>query len=132
MPNGFQGSDAEWRRMEAPLLQADPILQKFATAHGLSLTRNYHNEPERSLTWDTSIQRLIQLYMESSDRLTFNLWLCASEDRGSSRFWRREFLVKDRRLEDFPKGLPTLLEEAYSTVNSWTADQLEFATNVSN
>jgi hypothetical protein len=131
MPNGFQGSDAEWRRMEGPLLQADPILKTFATAQSLSVTKNYHNWPERSVTWGAPIRRLIQLYLEDSDRLTLNLWLCASEDRGSSRYWRREFLVKDRRLEDFPRDLPALLKEAYSTVNSWTADELEFATNVS-
>jgi hypothetical protein len=130
MPNGFQGSEAEWRRIEAPLVHADPVLRKFAAAHGLSLSKNYHNEPERSLKWNTGIECLIQLYLENSDHLTLNLWLCASQDRSGKRFWRREFLVKDRKLEDIFERLPSLLEEAYATANSWTADSLEFATNL--
>jgi len=116
--------------MEAPLVKADPVLQKFAAAHRLKLSKNYHNEPERSLTWDTGIRRLIQLYLQDPKTLTLNLWLCASQDLGGSRFWRREFLVKDQRLDDFFDQLPALLEEGYARVNSWTGDTLEFGTKL--
>jgi hypothetical protein len=101
MPNGFQGSEAQWHRMEAPLIQVDPVLERFAASHKLSLSKNYHGHPERALRWNTAVECLIQLYLEDADRLTFNLWLCASQDRGAERFWRREFLVKDQKLEDF-------------------------------
>ena len=130
MPNGFQGSEAQWYRMEAPLLQVDPVLEKFAAAHKLTLSKNYHGEPERSLRWNTALDCLIQLYLEDADRLTFNMWLCASQDRGGERFWRREFLVKDQKLEDFTDRLPELLEEAFSSVSSWSSATLEFATTL--
>jgi hypothetical protein len=48
MPNGFQGSEKQWHRMEAPLVQVDPLLEKFAVAHKLRLSKNYHGQPERS------------------------------------------------------------------------------------
>src|SRR6202035_2837967 len=131
MPNGFQGPDTEWHLIEAPLVQADQVLQKFAALHRLSLSRNYHGHPERSLRWSNEVQRLIQLYLADSDRMTLNLWLCASQDRGGTRYWRREFLVKDKRLEEFSEGLPSLLGEAYATVDSWAADSLESAADLS-
>jgi hypothetical protein len=127
MPNGFNGSKADWLRVEAPLLRVDPMLQTFVAEHGLSLSKNYHDWPERSLKWNTGIERLIQLYLEDSHRVTFNLWLCASQDRSGARYWRREFLLKDTKLDDVVGRLPSLLEDAYSTVNSWTTDGLEFA-----
>jgi hypothetical protein len=111
--------------MEAPLLRADPVLQKFAATRGLAVSKNYHGDPERSLRWGGGIQRLIQLYLEDSDRLTLNLWVCASQDRGGTRFWRRDFVVKEKKLEDFFERLPVLLEEAYALVNAWSADSLE-------
>ena len=68
MPNGFQDSELEWQRIEAPLLRVDPILDAFASAHGLGISKNYHNHPERSLTWGTDLRRLIQLYLADSNR----------------------------------------------------------------
>jgi len=56
--------------MEAPLVKANPVLQEFAAVHRLKLSKNYHNEPERSLTWDTGIRRLIQLYLQDPKTLT--------------------------------------------------------------
>jgi hypothetical protein len=128
MPNGFQGPETEWFRIEAPLVRADRVLQEFAALRGLSLSKNYHGHPERSLRWGNGIQRLIQLYLADSERLTLNLWLCASQDRGGTRYWRREFLINDKRLEEFSDRLPSLVNDAYAIVNSWAADSLEFAT----
>jgi len=130
MPNGFQGSEAQWRRMEAPLVQLDPVLEKFASAHKLKLSKNYHGEPERSLRWDTAVECLIQLFLADADQLTFNLWLCASQDRGDARYWRREFLFKDQKLAQYAERLPDLLDEGFVRVNSWGSDTLEFATTI--
>jgi hypothetical protein len=130
MPNGFSGTDEEWKRMEAPLLMVEDVLAEFARTHGMQITKNYHEWPERSLTWGNDIRRLIQLYVAESDRPTFNLWLCASQDRGSSRFWKRDFLVEKKPLETFAAQLPVLLEKARNTLNSWTEQQLEFATKL--
>jgi hypothetical protein len=127
MPNGFNGSKADWLRVEAPLVRVDPILQTFVAEHRLSLSKNYHDWPERSLKWNTDMERLIQIYLEDSHHVTFNLWLCASQDRSGARYWRREFLLKDTKLDDIVGHLPSLLESAYSMVNLWTTDSLEFA-----
>jgi hypothetical protein len=130
MPNGFSGTDDEWERMEAPLKAVEDVLAEFATAHGMQMTKNYHGWPERSLTWGTGIRKLIQLYAAESDKPTFNIWPCASQDRGLSRFWKREFLIEKKPFETFAVRLPELLEEARIKVNSWTEEQLEFATKV--
>jgi hypothetical protein len=127
MPNGFQGSESEWQRIEAPLLRVDSALELFASAQGLGISKNYHNHPERSLTWGTGLRRLIQLYLADSKLLTFNVWLCASQDRGSSRYWKQEFLLKEQNIETFFGTLSPLLEEAYRKVDSWTAEDLERA-----
>ena len=130
MPNGFSGTNEEWERMEAPLLAVENVLADFAATNGMQITKNYHEWPERSLTWGTRIRRLIQLYAAESDQPTFNLWLCASQDRGLSRFWKREFLVEKKPLEAFAPGLLQLLEEARSKLDSWTEEELEFATKI--
>ena len=130
MPNGFQGSEAQWRRMEAPLVQSDPVLEKFASAHKLKLSKNYHGEPERSLRWETDLECVIQIVLADSDQLTFNLWLCASQDRGDGRYWRREFSFEGPKLEQYVERLPDLLDEAFARVSSWESDTLEFATTI--
>jgi hypothetical protein len=35
MPNGFDGTDEEWERMEAPLVAVDDVLAEFADARGM-------------------------------------------------------------------------------------------------
>jgi hypothetical protein len=82
------------------------------------------------LRWNTAVECLIQLYLQNPERLTFNLWLCATKDRGTSRFWRREFPVNDHKLEDFADQLPKLLDEAFARVSSWSSDSLEFGTKL--
>jgi hypothetical protein len=128
MPNGFDGSDDDWKRLEGPLVAVDNVLAEFARTHGMQIGKNYHEWPERSLTWGTRIRRLIQLYVDDSAVPTFNLWLCASQDRGSSRFWKREFIIEKKPFEAFASDLPALLEAARIKVNLWTEDQLEFTT----
>jgi hypothetical protein len=127
MPNGFHGSESEWQRIEAPLLRAEPVLDMFANTHGLSISKNYHNHPERSLNWGTDLRRLIQLYLADSKLLTLNLWLCASQDRGPQRYWKGELLLKDQNIETILDTLPDLLEQAYRKVDSWTPELLERA-----
>src|SRR2546430_16910392 len=93
MPNGHHhGSEEEWNRLEAPFREIDPAVQAFARRHGLRLTTDYHDWPERSLRWGGDIERLIQIYLHDEQRLTWNLWLCASQDRGRERFWKTQFL----------------------------------------
>ena len=128
MPNGFYGSSEDWDRIEAPLRLLDPVLQDFASEHGMSLGSNHHNWPERSLQWGAPVSRLVQLYLEDENHVTWNLWLCASEDRHSGRYWRSEFLRKAVPIEEISGNLAALLEEARNTVESWSSQDLELAT----
>jgi hypothetical protein len=131
MPNGFHGASDEWKRLEEPLLKLDPKIDQFARQHGLSLTKNYHNWPERSLVLtDGGIRRLIQIYLESEKTLKLNIWLCVSEDRGSERFWKRQFLLKDAPVEEISIHVESLLQEALNTVLSWKTSDLDFATKL--
>ena len=131
MPNGFHGSREAWNRIEAPLRPLDPILEAFAHRLGVPLGRNYRNWPERSLRWGAPISHLIQLYLEDEDHLTWTLWVCASEDRSSARYWRRDFLRKDVPIEEISTHLAALLDQAYELVTGWSSQDLEFATELS-
>lgn len=130
MTNGRNGSETEWERLEAPLRDIDPLIDAFAGRHKLALSRNHSNWPERSLRWGADPERVIQIYLEDADRLTWNLWLCASEDRGRNRFWKRQFLRHNVPMSELSPLIEQLLEEALRTVSSWRAEDLEFATTL--
>ncbi|HVM38839.1 MAG TPA: hypothetical protein VM265_10700 [Sphingomicrobium sp.] len=129
---GWYGTPEEWQRLEAPLLTIDPVLEQFARTHGITLTKNAKDSPERSIRWGDNPNFLIQVYLESEAGPSWNLWLCCSEDRGDSRYWRKDFAVRGARIESFQERLLTLLEESFNRVQQWGADpdQLEFATKL--
>jgi hypothetical protein len=129
---GWYGTPEEWQRLEAPLLQVDSCIERFAREHSLNLSKNHKEWPERSLTWGENPRCLIQLYLAEEEDLTWNLWLCCSEDRGGERFWRKEFAVRGQKLEQFIMDLPKLLDESLKQLNDWRAapDKLEFATKL--
>ena len=114
-----------------PLRLLDPALEAFAHKLGVPLARNSRNWPERSLRWGAPVSRLIQLYLEDEDRLTWTLWVCASEDRSSARYWRRESLCKGMPIEEISSHLSSLLDQAHQLVTRWSSDDLEFATELS-
>jgi hypothetical protein len=123
MANGFQGSQEEWNRLEAPLIAVDPKLEAFARTHGLALGKN-HKYPERSLTWGGAVSRLIQIFIAEDEGPTFNLWLCASQDRGADRFWKQEFLLKSVTGDELAAGLDSRLAQAHQTATSWEPSDL--------
>jgi hypothetical protein len=127
MPNGFHGSQESWDRIEGLLRPLDPVLEAFAGQHGMSLGRNYRSWPERSLRWGEAVSRLIQIYLEDEDPPTWKVWVCASEDRDSRRYWKREDLREKVRIEEISNDLATLLEEARRVVEQWSSQDLEFA-----
>jgi hypothetical protein len=116
--------------MESPLLKIDAMLTSFAILHGLTRSANYHNWPERSLVWSSDgVRRLIQIYLEEKS-LTLNFWISASEDRGSERFWKRQFLRGVVPLHEPERDLSQLLSNARKTLNTWSSSDLEFATRL--
>jgi hypothetical protein len=130
MPNGFHGPKNEWERMEAPLLRIDHSLQDFANSYGLRLSRNYHNWPERSLKWSTSrINKLIQIFLCDESKLTFTVWICASEDRGTSRFWKQQKLRDAVEIPEISAELGNLLGEGKAILDRWNETDLEPVSN---
>ena len=128
MPNGFHGSDAEWQRIEAPLQRLDAKLDAFSERWNVHLTRSARNWPSRSLEWGEPVRRLIQIFLADETSLKFNLWLCASEDRGGERYWKQDFLKKEVPISEIDAELPELLERGRLLLESWGAEMLEFAT----
>lgn len=48
---GHWESRAAWRRAEAPLLEIDHVIDELASIHGVRVTRNLRDWPERSMRW---------------------------------------------------------------------------------
>jgi hypothetical protein len=124
MPNGHYERDEDWKRLEGPLRDVDAPIDAFAKRHGMAVSRNYHNWPERSLRWGSSPERLIQIYLEDEGRLTWNLWLCASQDRGGQRFWKHQVLRHNIPMGEISPAIEQLLDEALRIVGSWRAEDL--------
>lgn len=125
-------SRVAWQRLEAPLLAVDPVFERFAAEHGLHVRRNHKDWPERSLLWGDEVRCLIQLYLASVDALTFNLWLCAAQDRHGKRYWKQETPVEARPMTEIRGRLPALLEEGWKRLILWSENPvlLEFATEL--
>lgn len=133
MANGGYFSQQQWQRMEMPLLAVDSIISEFAESNGLEVRRNHKNWPGRSMVWkNNNVRCLIQLYLASEDSLTFNLWLCASQDRGRERYWKQESPVKNRPIPEFSEKLSLLLEEGREKLLEWSNDPslMEYATGI--
>lgn len=128
---GWYGTKEKWNRIEEPLLIANPIVLSFAREAGLKVTKNHKSWPERSMEWGTDIHRLIQLYLANETELTFNLWLCASQDRRGKRYWKSEFLIKEQRVPSFTESLEFLLQDGKKRLDSWMQSDLEFVTKLS-
>ena len=91
MGNGnYWLTEAEWQRIEEPLLQLDPAFEEFAKQFDLQIKKNHKGDPNRSVEWGKKIRLLIQVYLENPDNLTFNL-LALRFTRS-----RRETILEDR------------------------------------
>jgi len=129
---GWYGTKEEWQRVEKPLLEIDSIIDDFANELSLSISKNHKDWPERSIEWGNEVRCLIQLYLVDEKLLTFNLWLCASQDRGEKRYWKQETPVNAKQISDFKDDLASLLREGREKLLNWSKnnDQLEFATTL--
>ena len=106
---GWHGTEEEWERVEAPLIEIDNVISDFSEEFNLKLTKNLKDYPERSMLWmNNNIRCLIQIYAANLEGLTWNLWLCASEDRdkgylwwkSKERYWKKEFLVEKKLMSE--------------------------------
>ena len=127
MPNGFQGSQEEWDRLEAPLRRLDTELLAFAGCYGLALTKNLHGWPERSLAWAEGVERTIQVLLRDAAALTYNVWIAAWEDRPDGRYWKRGVVAADLPEAELHEQLAELLERGYARLSAVAVEDLERA-----
>jgi len=133
MVNGGYFNEQQWQKLEKPLLDVDSVINEFAASSGLEVTRNHKDWPERSMVWDNNnVRCLIQLYLVSEDSLTYNLWFCASQDRGRKRYWKQESPINNQPVSKFSGQLPELLREGREKLLSWSNDPsvMEYATGI--
>jgi hypothetical protein len=126
MANGFHGPREEWDRMAQPLLRLDSILEDFGRRHGLTLEGD-SRWPNRSFRWGAPVSRLIQIFVDDESGPTYKVWIAASEDRASGRYWRQETPMAGAKIEDILARLPEILDEAFARVSSWNSSDLELA-----
>jgi hypothetical protein len=126
MPNGgFDGSIEAWEKMEAPLLEVDGLLARFAAERNMQVVKNYHNWPQRYLEWvKDGIHRAIQIVAANESKMTFHLGVGAWKDRGDQRYGADELLKKFVPWDEIRDNLDQLLEEGFKTLESWSEKDL--------
>lgn len=129
MPNGFYGTEEEWRRKEAPLLELDEAIANFAQARGMEVVRNYHgDEPNRMLRWTSrGLNRTIQLSRQGTEPLAFFIALYAWKDSGRERFARQLQTKWDLPWPQMKAELHTLLEQAYLALERLSDEDLQLS-----
>jgi len=124
MPNGFHGSKEAWERLESPLRTLDNALQEYAVKHGMTLGRNYHSWPERSLVWTDDAQRKIQLYLDSEENLRYTVGIAAWRRSADGYFVRQEMIIESKSIDEIREDLSEILDRARLTVAAWSATDL--------
>lgn len=124
MPNGFSGSSDEWDRISQPLLLIDSKLERFARAKRLDLRRNTRNWPNREFRWRDNLDRLIQVFLESEEHLTWTMWIYASDERSGRRYSRSKTLAKAMKVQQLDNQLDELLDSGWNEVTSWDSGDL--------
>ncbi len=130
MPNGHHGPKEEWDRLEAPLVELDPVIRAFAENHKMKFSSNDHAWPERSLTIVDELHRKIQIYLKNEEPLTFIVGAYAWRDSESDRCLKMEFVTEPVSPPALRINLLSWLEQSYKTVMAWKTEDLEFATKL--
>ena len=74
---------------------------------------------------------IVRLSSPADEELhTFHMWLCASEDRGSKRYWKQRFLMKSVPIVEILKDLIPLLDTARIEVGTWSSGDMEVAGSI--
>jgi len=130
---GWYGTREEWEQAEAPLRRLDPVIERFAKAHGFGLLANYKDWPSRHLEKAMPLSCLLQVWRAELTEDAWNLWACCSEDRGKKRFWRQELLGDRISMDELEASIEPLLEAGLKWLKVWSANPqtLEFATYLS-
>jgi hypothetical protein len=131
MPNGFEGSDEQWRRHEHMLLEWDEVLCKFAREKALKLVKNARAWPSRSFEWvDLSIKRKIEVVAIDLPVDTFTVWAYAWKDIGTRRFARTFTIRENVSAAEMAIRLGDILSEAWNNVSGCSESDLVAVTNI--
>lgn len=126
MPNGFHGSKARWRELEAPLRALDARLGRYAATHDLTLETNRRGWPDRSLVWETGgVWRKLQIYLDGATPASYRVWLVAWRDRDGGRRLKRAVLAEALSPEELDARLLELLDRGRERLAGWTEAELE-------
>jgi hypothetical protein len=124
---GWHGTEEEWQQAESPLLPLDPVLEKFADDHKITLSKNGKDWPERSLRWTSDeVSCLIQIFAENLVAHTFNFWICAYQDRDGGRYWKEQMLKRDTKISAIENEFSGLLSVAKKSLDEWCLHPEEF------
>lgn len=127
MPNGgYDGSIEDFHKIEAPLIEIDPLLGQFAALRKLKVVKNYHNWPQRSLDWvSRGINRSIQIVGVDAGKLTFHIGITAWVDKDGQRYAMDAMLKFGEPWDRIRDQFPRLLEESFEMTESWSEKDLK-------
>ena len=124
MPNGFHGPKEEWEKITKPLRDMESVFTAFAKAHGLTITRNYHNWPSYHLKWsDGGVEKSIQFTGDEQGKRV-SVGIVAWNDKQGMRFLKNHILRKKATVDSVKNELDLLLQKAHSIASSWSEKDL--------
>ena len=96
----------------------------------MTLEKNYHNWPCRTLKWGSPLHRSIQISLKDEKDRTYGFEVVVWEDREAERYWKRQPLLAKSTIEEISSNIIPLLEKGRDIANSWGSEDLEFATKL--
>jgi hypothetical protein len=111
---------------EGLLRSIDRKLSAFAGNNNLVPRTTDASLPSRTLEWTGDVDRMLQIYLEDEDALTFTMWICAKQDRAGKRYLKALALRDGVPFRKIKRELSDLLEAGYRILASWTESDLEF------
>ncbi len=126
MPNGFHGSREEWEQLEAPLLELDDRIWAFAEPRGLHCVRNYHNWPNRSVSWKRGdMERKVEISLVQGAPKTYDICVLAWRDVQRTRYAKKADVKRRVSFAELSARLERFLDEGIALANSWPEGNLE-------
>ena len=124
MPNGFHGSHADWQQKTDELKSLESELEFFASENNLDVEWHERNWPGWSGRSSSTVNLLVQIYLDGEENNRWHLWVCAWQDREDGRYMKSRKLKDSVLLAEIESGLPSLLQQAWQDVSSWSEADL--------
>jgi len=125
MPNGFHGTKEEWDRLEAPLLEVAEVIGDFARMQNLEVDANYHNMPNRRLTWHKRDMTCVIQVSVKEEGMTMYVTFYAWQDKDNIRRGKWLKQISGLGAPELKRDLSGLLEEGYRMLENLSEAELE-------